>query len=47
MKTDTTDNFAGTMGINVTYLGLINFTHLKRPLCWERWRAGGEGDGRG
>ena len=22
-------------------------THLKRPWCWERWKAGGEGDGRG
>ena len=22
-------------------------THLKRPWCWERLRAGGEGDGRG
>ena len=22
-------------------------THLKRPRCWERLRAGGEGDGRG
>ena len=22
-------------------------THLKRPCCWERLRAGGEGDGRG
>ena len=22
-------------------------THLKRPWCWERWRAAGEGDSRG
>ena len=22
-------------------------THWKRPWCWERWRAGGEGDNRG
>ena len=22
-------------------------THLKRSWCWERWRAGGEGDDRG
>ena len=22
-------------------------THLKRPWCWERWKAGGEGDDRG
>ena len=22
-------------------------THCKRPWCWERWRAGGEGDDRG
>ena len=22
-------------------------THWKRPWCWERWRAGGEGDDRG
>ena len=22
-------------------------THLKRPWCWERWKAGGEGDGTG
>ena len=22
-------------------------THLKRPWCWERWKAGGEGDKRG
>ena len=22
-------------------------THLKRPWCWERWKAGGEGDYRG
>ena len=22
-------------------------THLKRPWCWKRWRAGGEGDDRG
>ena len=21
--------------------------HWKRPWCWERWKAGGEGDGRG
>ena len=24
-----------------------HLTHLKRPWCWERLRAGGEGDGRG
>ena len=24
-----------------------DLTHLKRPWCWERLRAGGEGDGRG
>ena len=24
-----------------------NLTHLKRPWCWERLKAGGEGDGRG
>ena len=23
-----------------------NWTHLKRPWCWERWKAGGEGDDR-
>ena len=22
-------------------------THLKRPWCWEKWKAGGEGDNRG
>ena len=22
-------------------------THWKRPWCWERWKAGGEGDNRG
>ena len=22
-------------------------THLERPWCWERWKAGGEGDNRG
>ena len=26
---------------------LKELTHLKRPLCWERLRAGGEGDDRG
>ena len=24
-----------------------HLTHLKRPWCWERLKAGGEGDGRG
>ena len=28
-------------------LKLQYFGHLKRPWCWERLRAGGEGDGRG
>ena len=27
--------------------GLITHTHLKRPWCWERLKAGGEGDDRG
>ena len=26
---------------------IINLTHLKRPWCWERLKAGGEGDDRG
>ena len=26
---------------------LDELTHLKRPWCWERWKAGGEGDDRG
>ena len=26
---------------------LEELTHLKRPWCWERWKAGGEGDDRG
>ena len=30
------------------YFGhLMHLTHLKRPWCWERFRAGGEGDNRG
>ena len=28
-------------------LGGSKITHLKRPWCWERLRAGGEGDDRG
>ena len=28
-------------------LGQPELTHLKRPWCWERLRAGGEGDDRG
>ena len=30
-----------SMGLQVTEI------HLKRPLCWERLKAGGEGDDRG
>ena len=28
-------------------LRIWELTHLKRPWCWERLKAGGEGDGRG
>ena len=28
-------------------LDVKNLTHSKRPLCWERFKAGGEGDDRG
>ena len=31
----------------VLVIGLGMFSHLKRPWCWERLRAGGEGDNRG
>ena len=34
--------------LKLQYFGhLIRETHLKRPWCWERWKAGGEGDNRG
>ena len=31
--------------LKLQYFG--HLTHQKRPWCWERLRAGGEGDGRG
>ena len=31
----------------LTYSGLPELTHLKRPWCWEKLKAGGEGDNRG
>ena len=34
--------------LKLQYFGhLIRSTHLKRPRCWERLKAGGEGDDRG
>ena len=31
----------------LNYTWYEELTHLKRPWCWERWKAGGEGDNRG
>ena len=37
-----------TLKLKLQYFGhLMQRTHLKRPWCWERLRAGGEGDDRG
>ena len=33
--------------INILATWCEELTHLKRPWCWERLKAGGEGDGRG
>ena len=33
--------------VKLQYFGHLMLTHLKRPWCWERLRAGGEGDNRG
>ena len=33
--------------LKLRYFGPLMFTHWKRPWCWERLRAGGEGDDRG
>ena len=33
--------------LRLQYFGHLMLTHLKRPWCWERLRAGGEGDDRG
>ena len=32
---------------NILFTWCEELTHLKRPWCWERLRAGGEGDNRG
>ena len=40
-----TDVEAETPNILATWCEEL--THLKRPWCWERWRARGEGDDRG
>ena len=32
---------------NTLAIWLEELTHLKRPWCWARWKAGGEGDDRG
>ena len=32
---------------NTFAIWCVELTHLKRPWCWERLRAGGEGDNRG
>ena len=40
-----TDVEAETLNILATWCE--DLTHLKRPWCWERLRAGGEGDDRG
>ena len=38
-----------TLKLKLQYFGHLmrRVTHLKRPWCWERLRAGGEGDNRG
>ena len=33
--------------LKLQYFGHLMWTHLKRPWCWERLKAGGEGDDRG
>ena len=33
--------------LKVQYFGHLMLTHWKRPWCWERLKAGGEGDNRG
>ena len=35
------------MKLKLQYFGPVMLTHLKRPWCWERLRAGGKGDDRG
>ena len=32
--------------LKLQYFGYLMLTHLKRPWCWEKLRAGGEGDNR-
>ena len=32
--------------LKLQYFGHLMWTHLKRPWCWERLKAGGEGDDR-
>ena len=38
-----------TLKLKLQYLSHLikKLTHLKRPWCWEKLKAGGEGDGRG
>ena len=37
----------GTKFTELNWMGKRKGTHLKRPWCWERLKAGGEGDNRG
>ena len=38
-----------TLKLKLQYFGHLmwDLTHLKRPCCWEKFKAGGEGDNRG
>ena len=36
-----------TLKLKLQYFGRNEPTHWKRPWCWERLKAGGEGDDRG
>ena len=35
------------LNLKLQYFGHLMLAHLKRPWCWERLKAGGEGDDRG
>ena len=40
-------DWCGSWNSNTSATWCKELTHLKRPWCWERLRAGGEGDNRG
>ena len=43
--------YLSVYGLKLQYFGHLmpfgHLTHLKRPWCWERWKAGEEGNSRG